>query len=92
MRSIHDQSVIITHPCHALNGKSVPVIHFRKKSKKSSILVEFPDGSAHEIPVSWTNQAKPDPKNLSKIVKNLRLSPYALLEAGEWLKKQKNIN
>ena len=64
------------------------MIHYRKKAKVPSILVEFPDGSTHNIPVVWTSLADPDPTHLGEIVKNLRLSPFALLEVAEWLRNQ----
>jgi hypothetical protein len=54
-------------------------------------MVELPDGSACHIPVSWTDQAEPDPTQLADTVKNLRLSPYALLEIYEWFKKQDEL-
>jgi len=49
-------------------------------------MVEFPDGTARNIPVSWTDRAVPQPHHMSDL-EGLRLSPFALLEACEWLQK-----
>jgi len=54
------------------------------------MLVQFPDGSTHIIPVAWTSQAEPDPTRLSEVEKNLCLSPYALKKVGDILTKYTN--
>jgi hypothetical protein len=52
------------------------------------MLVQFPDGSTHTIPVDWTDQAEPDQTRLAEVEKDLRLSPFALMEAVKWMKEQ----
>ncbi len=52
------------------------------------MLVQFPDGTTHTIPVAWTDQAEPDQTRLSEVEKDLRLSPFALMEAVKWMKEQ----
>jgi hypothetical protein len=49
-------------------------------------MVEFPDGTARNIPVSWTDRAVPQLHHMNGL-KGLRLSPFALLEVCEWLQK-----
>ncbi|MBT7892573.1 MAG: hypothetical protein HN580_26430 [Deltaproteobacteria bacterium] len=83
-----DQFVTITHPCHFLHGKAVPIIQYRSKEKPPGMLVQFPDGSTHTIPVDWTDQAEPDQTRLAEVEKDLRLSPFALMEAVKWMKEQ----
>ena len=86
LRRVHDEKVAITHPCHPLFNQSVSVLHYRQRSQDPSIIVELPDGSAREIPVSWTNRAVPS-IHLGVATEGLRLCPYALLEAVEWAKR-----
>ena len=88
LRTVHGETVTITHPCHPLNGRSVEVLHFRSRSQHPHVLIELPDGCSQAIPISWTDRAIPSIHNQCKI-EGLRLSPFALLEAVEWLQKQK---
>jgi hypothetical protein len=66
------------------------VIHYRPKGRLPSILVEMPDGTAQSLPVSWTDQARPDPHR-AVTMDGARLSGLALLElvglVEEWEKK-----
>ena len=50
------------------------------------MLVEFPDGTTQSIPISWTDRGTPGVHDVS-ILRNIRLSPFALLELAEWIKK-----
>ena len=50
------------------------------------MLVEFPDGTTQSIPISWTDRGTPDVHDVG-ILRNIRLSPFALLELAEWIKK-----
>lgn len=85
LRKVHGETVVIIHPCHPLNGQSVDILHLRSNSH---ILVELPNGSAQVIPVSWTDRSIPNIHKQCKI-EGLCLSPFALLEAAEWLRKTK---
>ncbi len=86
LRKINGETTIITHPCHPFFKQSVDVLHYRFKSKNQSILVEFPDGTTQTIPICWTDRGTPGVHDVS-IVRNIRLSPFALLELAEWIKK-----
>jgi hypothetical protein len=88
LRKVHGEAVQITHPCHPLNGRSLAVLHFRSRSQDPHVLIELPDGCGQAVPISWTDRAVPSIHNQCKI-EGLRLSPFALLEAAEWLQKQK---
>jgi len=86
LRRVDDETVTITHPCHPLCGKPVSALHYRLRPHDPSILVELPDGSAREIPISWTDRAVPSIHSGSAS-EGIRLCPYALLEAAELVKK-----
>ena len=88
LRKVHGETVHIIHPCHPLNGRSVEVLHFRSRSQPPHVLIELPDGCSQAVPISWTNRAVPNIHHQCKL-EGLRLSPFALLEAAEWLQKQK---
>ena len=86
LRKINGETTVITHPCHPFFKQSVDILHYRFKSKNQSILVEFPDGTTQSIPISWTDRGTPGVHDVS-ILRNIRLSPFALLELAEWIKK-----
>ncbi len=86
LRKIDGESTVITHPCHPFFKQSVTVLHYRFKAKNQSMLVEFPDGTTQSIPISWTDRGTPGVHDVS-ILRNIRLSPFALLELTEWIKK-----
>ena len=88
LRTVHGETVTITHPCHPLNGRSVEVLHFRSRSQHPHVLIELPNGCSQAIPISWTDRAVPNIHNQCKL-EGLRLSPFALLEVAEWLQNQK---
>ncbi len=88
LRKVHGETVHITHPCHPLHGRSVEVLHFRSRSQHPHVLIELPDGCSQAVPISWTDRAVPNIHHQCKL-EGLRLSPFALLEAAEWLQKQK---
>lgn len=88
LRKVYGETVTITHPGHPLSGVSVSVLHFRSRSHNPHVLIELPDGSAQAVPVSWTDRKVPSIHSQCKI-EGLRLSPFALLEAAEWLQKLK---
>jgi hypothetical protein len=66
--------------------QSVNILHYRFKSKNQSMLVEFLDGATQTIPVSWTDRGTPGAHDVG-ILRNIRLSPFALLELTERIKK-----
>jgi hypothetical protein len=86
LRKINGETTDITHPCHPFFKQSVDILHYRFKSKNQSMLVEFPDGTTQSIPISWTDRGTPGVHDVS-ILRNIRLSPFALLELTEWIKK-----
>ena len=81
LRYIHGESVVITHPCHPLVGRSLPVLHYRRRGPAPSVVVEFPDGSAQCLPLGWTGGAAA----VSETTVRGRLCGRALLEVVQLL-------
>jgi hypothetical protein len=69
--------VVITHPCHPLLGKALPVLHYRRRGPAPTVLAEFPDGSTQVLPLSWTDRAAP---GAPEAAASGRLYGIALLE------------
>lgn len=46
----------ITHPCHPLHGKQVPVL-YTCRGPEARLIVRLPDGLRAYIPVDWTDLA-----------------------------------
>jgi hypothetical protein len=79
LRRVHDETIVLTHPCHPLCGQELSVLHYRLEGSHSSVLIELPDHSTQLIPLSWTNRASPDLHHESATPGAL-LSGMALLE------------
>ena len=86
LRRTQGETVTITHPCHPLCGREVPVLHFQLKREYPIVVVEHPDLTVQYVPLSWTDRASPDPHQLGQ-TDAVRLSGLALLEVVECLKQ-----
>ena len=77
LRRVHGEFVVITHPCHPLVGRSLPVLHYRPRGPTPTVVAEFPDGSAQVLPLSWTDRGAP---SAPEATARGRLYGIALLE------------
>jgi len=86
---VRDERVTITHPCHPLRKRELAVLHYRLSSEPPSVLVEMPDGSAHSVPLSWTDRAVPDEETALCESTSQRISGRAVLELLDQLQAWK---
>ncbi|MDA2927549.1 Y4bD/Y4pK family protein, partial [Acidobacteria bacterium AH-259-G07] len=56
-----EQKIRIVHPFHPLRGQSFPFVVTKQLWGEQRVTVQFPDGSFHSLPTSWTDLAPPDP-------------------------------
>ncbi|MEK6986979.1 MAG: DUF5372 family protein, partial [Candidatus Thermoplasmatota archaeon] len=75
----HDQTVLITHPCHPCTGQRVAVVHHRPDGPFPHVMVQLPDQSLQCLPVGWTDLASPSVWSLP-VSEGARLSAPALLD------------
>jgi len=85
LRRVEGEFITITHPCHPLEGRAVPVLHHRPRGPNPTVVVEMPDGSARPLSLEWTDRARPDPHPAAS-APGARLSGLALLEVAARLR------
>ena len=66
----------------------MPVLHYRFRGLRRTVVVEMPDGSARSLPLSFTDRAGPDPHALAA-ARGARLSGLALLEVVALLNRSR---
>jgi hypothetical protein len=72
-------TVVVTHPCHPLQGQEVIVLQYHRQTPDPRVVVEGPDGVAHVLPMSWTDRALPS-EHLACSRPEARLSGLAVLD------------
>ena len=54
------ESVAITRPSHPLVGTTLPVLTQAVRNEELTLLLLFPNGDRHFVPVAWTDAVPPE--------------------------------